>query len=196
MRLEALFRPKSIAVVGASDKPTMGRRLIASLDRIGFVGRIFPINPNYSEPLHLALSSPHDLMGVFSAIVFSEAPIVEAGEVQLPKSRAVGAQLVGDQQLGCEALFLEQLAHQPGCRLGIAPTLNEHVRGPRPHGRRRATGTSAFRRSGRPSRRGAIARSGVGGLAAACVRSAGRILAPSATLLHGSAGLSVLGRVA
>src|SRR5271155_1584369 len=48
MRLEALFRPKSIAVVGASDKPTIGRRLIASLDRIGFDGPIFPINPNYS----------------------------------------------------------------------------------------------------------------------------------------------------
>jgi acyl-CoA synthetase (NDP forming) len=48
MRLEALFRPKSIAVVGASDKPTIGRRLIASLGRIGFAGPIFPINPNYS----------------------------------------------------------------------------------------------------------------------------------------------------
>jgi len=79
------------------------------------------------EPLHLALSSPHDLMGVFSAIVLSEAPIMRAGEAQLPESRAVGAQLVGDQQLRCEALFLEQLAHQPECRLRIAPTLNEHV---------------------------------------------------------------------
>ena len=48
MRLEALFRPKSIAVIGASDKPTIGRRLIASLDRIGFAGPIFPINPNYA----------------------------------------------------------------------------------------------------------------------------------------------------
>jgi hypothetical protein len=48
MRLEALFRPKSTAIVGASDKPTIGRRLIASLDRIGFAGPIFPINPNYS----------------------------------------------------------------------------------------------------------------------------------------------------
>ena len=61
------------------------------------------------EPLHLALSSPHDLMGVFSAIVFSEASITRAGEAQLPESRAVGAQLVGDQQLRCEALFLEGL---------------------------------------------------------------------------------------
>jgi hypothetical protein len=27
------------------------------------------------EPLHLALSSPHDLMGVFRAIILSEASI-------------------------------------------------------------------------------------------------------------------------
>jgi hypothetical protein len=40
------------------------------------------------QPLHLALSSPHDLMGVFSAIVFSEASIVRACEAQLPESRA------------------------------------------------------------------------------------------------------------
>jgi hypothetical protein len=48
-------------------------------------------------------------MGVFGAIVLSEAPIVRAGEAQLPESRAVGAQLVGDEQLRCEALFVEQL---------------------------------------------------------------------------------------
>jgi acyl-CoA synthetase (NDP forming) len=48
MRLDPLFKPKSIAIVGASEKPTIGRRLIASLDRIGFGGTIFPINPNYT----------------------------------------------------------------------------------------------------------------------------------------------------
>lgn len=48
MRLDALFRPKSVAVVGASEKPTIGKRLIASLDRIGFSGAIFPVNPGYS----------------------------------------------------------------------------------------------------------------------------------------------------
>ena len=36
MQLDALFKPRSVAVVGASEKPTIGRRLIASLDRIGF----------------------------------------------------------------------------------------------------------------------------------------------------------------
>ena len=51
MQLDALFRPTSIAVIGASDKPTIGRRLITSLDRIGFAGRVFPVNPNYSTVL-------------------------------------------------------------------------------------------------------------------------------------------------
>src|SRR5438105_466461 len=51
MRLDPLFRPRSIAVVGASEKPTIGRRLIASLDRIGFSGRVFPLNPNYASVL-------------------------------------------------------------------------------------------------------------------------------------------------
>lgn len=51
MRIEALIRPKSIAIVGASEKPTIGRRLIASLERIGFKGAVFPINPNYSSVL-------------------------------------------------------------------------------------------------------------------------------------------------
>ena len=49
MRLDALFKPKSIAVIGASDKPTIGKRLIASLDRIEFAGSIFPVNPSYSS---------------------------------------------------------------------------------------------------------------------------------------------------
>jgi hypothetical protein len=52
MRLDPLFRPESIAVIGASDKPTPGRRIIASLERIGFAGRIFPVNPNYPSVLN------------------------------------------------------------------------------------------------------------------------------------------------
>ena len=52
---------------------------------------------------------------------------MRAGQPKMPKRRAIGAQLVGDQQFRREALFLEQLAHQPECRLRISPTLNEYV---------------------------------------------------------------------
>src|SRR3954454_426146 len=47
MRLEALFQPRSIAVIGASERPGVGRRMVASLGRIGFAGAIYPINPAY-----------------------------------------------------------------------------------------------------------------------------------------------------
>jgi acyl-CoA synthetase (NDP forming) len=47
MQLEALFQPRSIGVIGASEKPTVGRRVVASLDRVGFTGRIYPVNPSY-----------------------------------------------------------------------------------------------------------------------------------------------------
>src|SRR5689334_10154878 len=45
----------------------------------------------------------------------------------MPERRGVRAQLVGDQQFGCEALLLKQLAHQPQRRPSVAPTLNQHV---------------------------------------------------------------------
>ncbi len=42
-----LLRPRSIAVVGASDKPgALGASLIGNIDRAGFTGAVYPINPN------------------------------------------------------------------------------------------------------------------------------------------------------
>lgn len=41
-----LLRPKSVAVVGASDKPgALGASVLGNLDRNGFAGEIYPINP-------------------------------------------------------------------------------------------------------------------------------------------------------
>jgi acetate---CoA ligase (ADP-forming) len=47
MRLDPLFKPGSIAVIGASDKPGVSRRLMGSFGPIGFTGEVFPVNPNY-----------------------------------------------------------------------------------------------------------------------------------------------------
>jgi hypothetical protein len=46
---------------------------------------------------------------------------------QTPERRGIGAQLIGDQQFRREALFLEQLAHQPQRRSSVASALNQHV---------------------------------------------------------------------
>ncbi len=49
-KLEAIFKPKSIAVVGASTRPgTVGSDLLANLIKDKFTGPIYPINPKAEE---------------------------------------------------------------------------------------------------------------------------------------------------
>ncbi|WP_062788704.1 acetate--CoA ligase family protein [Novosphingobium capsulatum] len=44
------LRPQSVAVVGASDKPgALGATLLSNLDRNGYAGAIYPVNPKRSE---------------------------------------------------------------------------------------------------------------------------------------------------
>jgi acetyltransferase len=48
--LEALFRPKSVAVIGASAKElSIGNRIIKNLIDFGYTGAIYPINPKADE---------------------------------------------------------------------------------------------------------------------------------------------------
>lgn len=47
MNLDGLLRPRSIAIVGASERPSIGRALMESLDRLEYRGEVFPINPKY-----------------------------------------------------------------------------------------------------------------------------------------------------
>ena len=45
MNLDGLLRPRKIAVVGASERPSIGRAVMESLDRLGFDGDVFPVSP-------------------------------------------------------------------------------------------------------------------------------------------------------
>ncbi|CAH1650250.1 acetate--CoA ligase family protein [Chelatococcus asaccharovorans] len=45
MKIDALLNARSIAIVGASERPSAGRNIIVSLQRMGFPGAIYPINP-------------------------------------------------------------------------------------------------------------------------------------------------------
>ena len=51
MRLDALLRPRSVAVLGASERPSIGRAVVESLELMGFAGDIYPINPKYETLL-------------------------------------------------------------------------------------------------------------------------------------------------
>ena len=46
--LEHLFRPQSVAVIGASDKPrSVGATVLHNLVEGGFAGPIMPVNPKH-----------------------------------------------------------------------------------------------------------------------------------------------------
>jgi acyl-CoA synthetase (NDP forming) len=51
VRLDALLRPRSIAILGASERPSIGRALLESAATLGYAGRVYPINPKYTELL-------------------------------------------------------------------------------------------------------------------------------------------------
>ena len=48
MTISALLAPRSVAVLGASERASVGRAMVEALERIGFTGAIYPINPKYS----------------------------------------------------------------------------------------------------------------------------------------------------
>jgi len=49
--LDALFKPRNIAIIGASKRPlTIGHRIMTNLNRYGFKGQVFPVNPK-GEPI-------------------------------------------------------------------------------------------------------------------------------------------------
>jgi acetate---CoA ligase (ADP-forming) len=51
IELDALLKPRSVAVLGASERPSVGRTIVENLERIGFKGEIYPINPRYETLL-------------------------------------------------------------------------------------------------------------------------------------------------
>jgi acetate---CoA ligase (ADP-forming) len=82
--LASLFRPRSIAVIGASTREdAIGSRVIRNLRRMGFAGEIYPINPRYREVAGLTcLSSiealPAGVESAFIAIPAEQVPDILA----------------------------------------------------------------------------------------------------------------------
>jgi acyl-CoA synthetase (NDP forming) len=45
MQIDALVKPRSVAIVGATDRPGPAKYVIESLGALGFTGAIYPVNP-------------------------------------------------------------------------------------------------------------------------------------------------------
>src|SRR5271166_2339603 len=54
LSLDAVFRPRSVAVIGATDRSaTVGRSVLWNLISGGFAGPIYPVNPKHDQLLGL-----------------------------------------------------------------------------------------------------------------------------------------------
>ncbi len=123
-RLDALFKPESVAVVGASPKvDSFGRALLENLLDYGFLGKVFPINPKYEEILGLAcypdlreVKEPIDL-----AII--AVPIAQVPEVITACGGAgVGSAIIlstGGREVGPEGEQIEAAIRKAAGRTGI-----------------------------------------------------------------------------
>ena len=75
--LKPFFRPRAVAVVGASREPAgIGHRILESLQGSGFTGSVIPVNPHATKiaglrafPSLLAIPDPVDL-----AIIAARTP--------------------------------------------------------------------------------------------------------------------------
>ncbi|WP_454736169.1 acetate--CoA ligase family protein [Cupriavidus necator] len=86
--IDALFSPRSVAVIGASDNPNkVGGRPIHYLNRFGFAGKVFPVNPGRAQIQgHRAYPSLGAIGEVPDAVV-----IAVSGEATLAQVRQCSA---------------------------------------------------------------------------------------------------------
>lgn len=94
--LDRLLRPRSVAIVGASDKPgALGAAVLANLERNGFAGAIHLINPKRPEiGGRRCLASIDDLPDGVDAVVLAipRAAVLEA--IKSLARRGVGAAVI------------------------------------------------------------------------------------------------------
>jgi acetate---CoA ligase (ADP-forming) len=120
-----LLAPRSVAVVGASPREdAIGFRVIRNLRRLGYPGRIVPINPRYQEvsglPCYPSLSAlPEPVEAAFIAVPNTQGPalVEEAGKAGI---RAVVVNASGYADGGPDGQALQQRLQAAATAHGIA----------------------------------------------------------------------------
>lgn len=126
LNLAKIFRPNSVAVVGASAKAeSVGRTVLENLQQARFPGPIYPINPKYQSLLGLPvfasvreLPSCPDLVVIATPAASVPAIVSECGEKGVPGLviLSAGFREVGGAGRIVEAELELQLARFPGMR--------------------------------------------------------------------------------
>ena len=124
MLLDPLVKPRSVAIVGATDRVGPGRSVVESLGAIGFTGAIYPVNPKYQTVLnHVCYPSLTDLPEAPDVVVFSIRKPLLPEQVRLAVKRGARAAVIYDAVLPSSARKARAsrprsrgCAARPGCR--------------------------------------------------------------------------------
>lgn len=125
--LSKIFQPRSVAVIGASERPgSVGRTVLENLQRAGFGTEIYPINPKHNRLQNLRayasigdLPNPPDL-----AVIATPAPSVPGLVLQCGEAGVCGLIIlsagfseVGDSGRDYEAQLSQSIARFPDMRV-------------------------------------------------------------------------------
>lgn len=110
--LEPFFKPKSVAVIGATETPhSVGKTLMQNLIKGGFKGNLFPVNPKYSSLFDRKCFSsiseipdPVDLAVVITPAKTVPKIIAECAAKQVPGAIIISA---GFKEIGAPGKDLE-----------------------------------------------------------------------------------------
>jgi acetyltransferase len=111
--LEAIFAPKTVAVIGATDRPgSVGRTLLWNLISNPFGGTVFPVNPKRDNVLGIkAYADINDIPAkVDLAVIATPAPTVPEVIRQCASAGVKGAIILsaGFKEIGTVGIELEQ----------------------------------------------------------------------------------------
>ena len=97
MRLERLLKPDSIAVYGASENRGPGRRILEMLDRLGYGGAVYPVNPRYETVMgKRCYAKLEEIPEGIDAIVFCVNHRLVVEPFRIAADRGYGAAVVLD----------------------------------------------------------------------------------------------------
>jgi acyl-CoA synthetase (NDP forming) len=97
MKLDPLVKPRSVAIVGATDRGGPGRAVIESLGAIGFTGPIYPVNPKYPTVMNITCyPSLTELPEAPDIVVFSIRNPLIPEQMRLAVKRGARAAVIYD----------------------------------------------------------------------------------------------------
>jgi acyl-CoA synthetase (NDP forming) len=112
MRIDSLVKPRSVAIVGATDRPSPARSVIESLGALGFTGPIYPVNPKYQTVLnHVCYPSLAELPEAPDVVVFSVRKTLIPDQMRRAVDRGARAAVIYDSgfaELGGEGAALQE----------------------------------------------------------------------------------------